>query len=148
MACFISFREESLRLNNRSFNNAITFAIETGRGESLSAAENAMLERVAKAVDDGEYWPGRDIELETDFPELEERKFWARLFFDTARAIFDEQVGSKTNKSWRTRMIYVTYSIAHLFVSAVHEHESGWWPNTKDKREEDAFLASLDNRPD
>jgi len=135
-------------LSNRNFNNAITFAIETGRGIDLSTAESAMLHDFAKDVEEGAYWPGRSIEIETDFPELNEQKFWARLYLDTARAIFDGQVGSQTNRSWQTRMIFVTYSIAQQFISAVHEQERGWWPETKDRREEDEFLASLRSRPD
>ena len=123
-------------MNNRTFHCAISFAVATARLPDLLAYERAMLDRFARAVTDGEYWPGRGIEIEEDFPGLDEQKFWARIYLDTARSILDGQVGSQSNESWKARMIYFTYSIGLMFANAVCQHgKREWWPSTKDERE-------------
>lgn len=146
MACIVTIGEENLQMNNRSFDNAITFAIETARSAELPDDEAAMLERFAEEVDSGAYWPGRGIDIAEDFPNIDEQKFWARIYIDTARAVMDGEVGSQTNDSWKPRMIYLTYAIGRMFATAVRlQQGSVWWPDTKDAREEKAYRASLAN---
>src|SRR5690242_18745989 len=84
MACQISFKHSFVQLNNMQFSRLIDFGIEIAN-RSSSDEERQFVERMKRLCDS--FWPGRGIKIEDDFPELPERKFWSRIFFDTSRAI-------------------------------------------------------------
>lgn len=92
---------------------------------------------VAKVKDEmvKNYYPGLCIDIETDFPGIEERKFWAMIFRETAREIFDRKIGTQYYSFWQTQRIYQIYGAGDLFVKAVKEMEPSWFPQTRDQRE-------------
>ena len=84
---------------------------------------------------DNEFWPGRGIEIETDFPNLEEQKFWCRMFFDTARAIVHGELKDTKYKYWQASTIYLAYATGRLFEYAVQTVEPKWLADTLDRIE-------------
>ena len=78
------------------------------------------------------YWPGMCFDIETDFPELEEKKFWTRIFYETAREIFKRKIGLQDYFFWQTQRIYQVYGTAKVFEQAVREVEPKWVPDIRD----------------
>ena len=99
MACEITFKDRSVQLNNVQFARLIDFAVEVaGRTEGTIASP--YVERMKKLNKEC-FWPGRGIEIVEDFPDIDERKFWSRVFFDTSRAIFDRTLGLHEHAFWQ-----------------------------------------------
>jgi len=88
-----------------------------------------------KKLIEEEFWPGRDVELETDFPDLAERKFWSRVFYDTARAILDRKVGIHDDAFWQAQCIWQAYGMGNLFEEAVRSVEPRWMALSVDRIE-------------
>ena len=135
MACEISFKDQEIQYNNMQFSSTIDFVIETA--EKMSSTEDEPMIVRMKRLNNEEFWPGRGIEIETDFPELAERKFWARIFYETARDIFERKIGIHDYNFWQSQRIYQIYGTAGLFEIAVREIEPSWSPDIRDYREFD-----------
>lgn len=132
MAGFIYFKEHEIVFNNSQFRSTITFVSEVAR---KMATESEM--EYVKKMDDNvkNYWPGMSIDIATDFPKLEEKKFWAKIFYETAREIFERKIGVQDNFFWQTQRIYQIYGVGNVFEKAVKEIEPKWIPNIRDYRE-------------
>ncbi|CAL2059211.1 hypothetical protein [Tenacibaculum sp. 190524A05c] len=136
MAGFIYFKEYEVIFNNRQFSSTITFVSEVAR---KLATENEMkyVKKMENNVEN--YWPGMCLDIETDFPELEERKFWSKMFYETAREIFERKIGVQDYFFWQTQRIYQIYGTGKVFEKAVKEVEPKWMPDIRDYREFDEW---------
>lgn len=130
MAGWISYKDESMAFNNRQFSSSISLVVEVAE-KMANENEKAFVERVKDEMVTN-YYPGLCIDIEKDFPEIEERKFWAIMFYETAREIFDRNIGIHDYSFWQTQRIYQIYGTGDLFVKAVKEVESSWFPDTRD----------------
>ena len=139
MACRIAYKDRWVPLNNMQFARLIDFVIEVGRDSARTGSEDELVDRMAR-LNEEEFWPGRGIRIEEDFPELEEQKFWARVFLDTARAVFDRRVGSHEHAFWQAQSIHQTYGAGLLFIEAVRDQVGYWFPDTIDHREFDLVV--------
>ena len=136
MACRIVCGEQFVPLNNAQFSLLIDLAIEVGRGSSKDTGESQFVDRMIQMRDET-FWPGRGIDLERDFPVLEEQKFWARVFLDTARAIFERRVGRHDQAFWQAQCIWQAYGTGILFQNAVRLKEPAWRADSIDNTEFD-----------
>ena len=105
--------------------------------------ESSFVERL-RTMNDTEFWPGRGIEIETDFPDVNEQKFWCRMFFDTARAIVHGTVGNADHTYWQAQAIHQAYSTALLFEHAVRTVDSDWRADTIDRIEFDRVVNGIE----
>lgn len=135
MACQITFKESSVQLNNMQFSRLIDFGIGVAEA-SAGEAERPFVERMKKMRDEC-FWPGRGIEIAEDFPEIEERKFWSRVFLDTSRAIFERTVGIHEHSFWQAQAIHETHATGLLFEQAARDVDPRWSADTLDRREFD-----------
>jgi len=87
-----------------------------------------------------EFWPGRGIEVEEDFPDLSERNFWSGMFFDMSRAIFDRRVGIHKHSFWQAQAIHQSHASGLLFEYSVRHLEPNWSADTVDRREFDKVV--------
>lgn len=133
MACEIEFKDRTVRLNNRQFSTLIAFAIEIAEC-TVAGGESVYLDRM-KELNHSCFWPGRGIDIQEDFPDLDERKFWSRVFLDTARAIFDRSIGHHDHSFWQVQAIYQAHGTGLLFEYAVRESERQWSADSIDRRE-------------
>jgi hypothetical protein len=92
---------------------------------------------------DETFWPGRDMDIEEDFPDVGERKFWSQAFFDTARDIFDRSVGNHEYSFWQAQSIWQAYGVGVLFEESVRDFEPNWFARTRDTVE---FHRVVNNR--
>lgn len=134
MAGFIYFKENEIVFNNSQFRNTITFASEIARKMSTES-ETKYVEKMEQNVEN--YYPGMSFDIETDFPELEEKKFWAKIFYETAREIFERKIGIQDYFFWQTQRIYQIYGTGNIFEEAVKEIEPKWIPDIRDSQEFD-----------
>jgi hypothetical protein len=79
-----------------------------------------------------QFWPGRYVEIETDFPDVAERRFWSRVFYGTARRVFDRKIGNHEHSFWQAQLIWQAYGMGHLFQEAVRSTEPRWMPHSID----------------
>ncbi len=104
MACEIAFKAHEIPYNNMQFSSMMEFVTEVGE-KMASGEESSMVARVKKMIEE-EFWSGRGIQIEDDFPNIEEQKFWARVFYDTAREIFERNIGVHDYLFWQSQRIY------------------------------------------
>jgi hypothetical protein len=142
MAGFIFFKDYEIIFNNRQFHNTITFASEVGRKIALTS-ELKYVEKMEDHVKN--YWPGMMLDIETEFPELNEKKFWTKVFMETAREIFERKIGIQEYFFWQTQRIYQTYGTGIIFEKAVKEIEPKWVPDIKDYREFNEWVEKRNN---
>ena len=84
------------------------------------------------------------IDLEKDMPSVTEQKFWCKMFFETARAIFERKVGSHGQIYWQARMIYLAYGTGIFFQRVVQDQEQRWEPSTVDTREFNRIVNKIE----
>ncbi len=135
MATVISFGERHIQLSNRHFSNLLEFTFASADVASLTSAEAQEVHRFEEGLESGQIFPGQCFEIEEDFPATDQQKLWARLFADTARAIFRREVGAQSNTCWQARAITQAMQLSDLFVHAAQHSEKGWYPQTKDQIE-------------
>ncbi|QDT88402.1 hypothetical protein [Gimesia algae] len=133
MACKISFKDRSVQMNNRQFSNLLALTLEYAQN-AASSDEKDHVVRMAY-LHENEFWPGRGVQLEEDFPETNERKFWSKMLFDTARAVFNREVGNHDHSYWQVQAIHQIYSTGLLFEHAVQQIEPKWYADTLDRAE-------------
>ncbi|NSX56418.1 hypothetical protein [Parasulfitobacter algicola] len=141
MACLISFQDTHIQLSNRHFDTLLEFTLEICARSDLSGAELDEYRRIKDQWDQGLFWSGRGLTIEEDMPDIHQQKVWARMFADTARAIFLRQVGYQGNTCWQTRAIYQAIRVSDLFITAVRVGEKGWYPETQDQIESRELLS-------
>ena len=154
VTCSIYFQDLSVDLTNMQFSSLVRFALEVANRTARDSEETHFATRMERLRDDV-FFPGRGFEIEGDFSEIAERKFWARVFLETARWIFERRIGDHSNLFWQAQCIRQAYGIGELFVAAVQTEEPRWFPDTSDRREFQAVvngknlppIASADGAP-
>jgi len=139
MASFIYFKENEIVFNNSQFRNTITFVSEVAR-KMATESEIEYVEKMENNVEN--YWPGMSFDIETDFPELNEKKFWTKIFYETAREIFERKIGIQDYYFWQTQRIYQIYGTGNVFEKAVREIEPRWTPDIRDYLEFDEWTKN------
>jgi hypothetical protein len=127
MASQIAYKDQEVPTNNMQFSRLIDFVIQVGRMTARSSAEERYVDRMSQ-LQETEFWPGRGIQIEDDFPDIEEQKFWARVFLDTAREIFDRRIGIHEHSFWQAQCIWQAYGAGQLQC----EHVIARWRNLLD----------------
>lgn len=138
MACQIAFKDRWVQLNNSQFSRLIDWAISVAE-RTAADTEIAFVERMKRLRAEC-FWPGRGIDVEDDFPDLPELKFWCRIFYETSRGIFDRTVGIHGHSFWQAQAIHQAYSTGQLFEYAVRATEPRWSADTIDRREFDQVV--------
>jgi len=133
MACEITFKGRFVQLNNMQFSGLIDSGLEIAE-RTAQPAEAPLIARM-KRLRDEKFWPGRVFDIPADFPDPAEQKFWSRVFFDTARAIFDRRVGKHEHSFWQAQAIHQACAIALLFEEVVRSSEPQWSADCLDRRE-------------
>ncbi|WP_417386689.1 hypothetical protein [Gimesia sp.] len=133
MTCEISFEGRSIQMNHRQFSNVIQFTLELAESVAKSDEKEHVVHM--SQLRDKEFWPGRGIQIENDFPKIIERKFWSKMFYDTARAVYNRDVGNHDHSYWQAQAIHQIYSTGQLFEYAVQQQEPGWYADTMDRAE-------------
>ena len=137
MAGFIFYKEHEIVFNNRQFNSTITFVSEVAR-KMANEHELEYVVKMEKYVEN--YYSGMCFDIEEDFPEIGEKKFWASMFYETAREIFERNIGMHEYFFWQTQRIYQIYGTGDLFKKAVKEIEPKWYSDIRDYREFDEWI--------
>jgi hypothetical protein len=142
MACQISYKDREVLANNIQFSSLVDFAVEVGNLTARDEREQLFVDRMAR-MQENEFWPGRGIKIEEDFPDIEEQKFWSRVFLDVARAIFDRRIGNHEHSFWQAQCISQAYGTGQIFLYAVRQTDRNWSPDSTDYRE---FGCVVNNR--
>jgi hypothetical protein len=136
LASDITLKDQYLWVSNRRLSALLAFAIQVGAEASATEAERGWVEKLRTFEDQA--WPGLGLDLEAQFPTVEEKKYWARVFHDVARRIFLRQLGNHEVTYWQSSAIGDAYVTARLLTRAVQEVEHAWHPSTENTREADA----------
>lgn len=140
MASYFFYKDKEVALNNRQFASLISLVLEIADVTAEDADEVQSVTRLKGLMEDGYFWPGRGVQIEDDFPDTEEQKFWARVFLDTARAVFDRRIGNHEHAFWQAQCIHQAYGAGLLFIEAVRSQEPRWLPESTDFREFDLVV--------
>ena len=138
MAININYKANNLGMSNRAFGILVECGIEVAK----QGATPEELQFIATMRNKHAQLPYLDIAK--DMPSVPEQKFWSRVFFDTARAIFERKVGAHEHSYWQAQAIYVAYSAGKFFQSVVQDSERGWDPSTIDTREFDRIVNKIE----
>lgn len=139
MASQIAYKGREIPTNNMQFSSLIDFAIQMGRTTARTSDEERFVDRMHQ-LSETEFWPGRGIQIEVDFPEVDERKLWAKVFLDLGCEIFDRRIGSHEHSFWQAQRIWQAYGTGQLFVDAVRDTDRSWLPDSHDYREFDVVV--------
>jgi hypothetical protein len=88
-------------------------------------------------------WPGIGFDLDEQFPSVEEKKFWARVYHDVARRISLRQLGNHEVTFWQSSAIGDAYIIARMLTRAVQGVDNAWRPDTENVREGDSYYGQI-----
>ena len=141
MASEIYHGNQSHQVSNGRFSSLIEFGIQVADETARSEEERRWIERFR--VFKERAFAGIGLDLNEQFPEVNEKRFWARVYFDVARRIFLRQLGNQEITSWQSSAIGDAYVIARMLCRLLREAGEKPWPlDTEDEREEKEFLAS------
>lgn len=121
----------------------VEFLLVIATESAKTPDERAMIERFRETSH--AFFPGYDLHIEREFPTLDERKFWARCFYNLARAIFLRKVGNQQTDFWQSSAIADAFVIARFLTQAVREVEHSWYPPTDDWLRSEEFYGKLTN---
>ncbi|MES2571115.1 MAG: hypothetical protein V4710_13795 [Verrucomicrobiota bacterium] len=137
MASCISYQDQFFFVSNQRFSSLIEFGIEVGRRSAETATEKSYLSGLKERSD--AFYPGYDLAIEREFPCREERKFWARVFFDLAYLIFRREIGNQAVTFWQYSAVGDACLLGRMITRSVQEEEQGWHPKTMASVEADTF---------
>lgn len=137
MATEISLNDQFLWVSNQRLASLLSFALVVGSETAGLDAERGWVEKLRHFEEQA--WPGIGFDLNEQFPDIEEKKFWTRVFIDVARRIFLRQLGNQEVTFWQSSAIGDAYVTARMLMRAVQESEIAWHPDTEDSREAGAF---------
>ena len=137
MASRISYHDQFFYVSNQRFGSLIEFALEVGQRTAGSAEQSAYVSSLMarKAT----FYPGYDLAIESEFPSRDERKFWARVFFDLAHLTFNRQIGKQDPTFWQYSAVGDAYLLGRMITRSVQEEEQAWHPKTMAAVEADTF---------
>jgi hypothetical protein len=131
----ISVKDQFLWVSNQRLSSLITFALQVGEEMARAAEERSWVEKLRQFA--GQAWPGIDFDLEERFPNVEEKKFWTRVYHNVDQGIFLHQLGNHEVTNWQASAIGDAYVIARMLTRAVQEVETAWHPDKEHCREDD-----------
>lgn len=137
MASRISYQDQFFYVSNQRFHSLVEFGLEIGQKSAATETERAFVAGLRARSD--AFFPGYDLAIEREFPSREERKFWARVFFDLAYLIFRREVGAQDTTFWQYSAVGDAYLLGRMITRSVQEEEQGWSPKTMAAVEAEAF---------
>lgn len=133
----ITFKQEILPLNDIQLERLIDFGIWIAE-DTAAADERVFIERLKEMrVKTCLFMKVHGINIERDFTDIAERKFWSRVFFDTSRAIYARKLGVHEICGWQAQAIHQAYAAGLIFEHAAKETDPQWSASTLDRREFD-----------
>ncbi|HWA26887.1 MAG TPA: hypothetical protein VG734_14605 [Lacunisphaera sp.] len=144
MSSRLSYRDQFFYVSNSVFFRLIEFALEVGEKTAGTDAEKSYVAALRERCES--FYPGCDLAIESEFPSRDERKFWARVFFDLAYLIFRREVGNQETTIWQYSSLGDAYLLARMITRSVQEEELGWHPQTMSSLEAEAYQKGLNVR--
>lgn len=135
MSTCIQYGEQQVWVSNQRLSSLLAFALQVATAQVHAEQEQLWLDKLRQF--DAQRWPGIDFDLDEQFPDVEEKKFWARVYHDVARRIFLRQLGNYEFTFWQSSAIGDAHAIARMLTQSVCQVELGWHAETEDKREAD-----------
>ena len=113
MASAFKYHDQFFYVSNRTFFRLIDFTLEVGSRIAETDLERSFVSGLRKRSE--AFYPGYDLAIERDFPTRDERKFWARVFFDLAYLIFRREIGmSAVTQTDPSRVGMEGFKLTHL----------------------------------
>jgi len=137
MSSRVSYHDQFFYISNMQFSNLIEFGMEVAGKSAETDNERSFLHELRLRSE--AYSPGYDLDIEEEFPSCEERKFWARIFYDVAYLIFRREIGNHAELFWQHTVIGDAYSLARMLTRSVQEEELAWHPKTLASIEAERF---------
>jgi hypothetical protein len=141
VASGIHFDDQYHQVSNARFDSLIAFGLQVATETGRSDEERRWIERLRAFQE--RVFAGIGLNLKEQFPEVNEKKFWARVYFDVSRRIFLRQLGNQDTTCWQSSAIGDSFVIAQMLCRLLRESGERIWPlDTEDGREEDAYRQS------
>lgn len=137
MASCISYLDQFFYISNQRFCSLIEFGLEVGQKSAETDVEESYV--TGLRVRSGAFYSGYDLAIEREFPSRDERKFWARVFFDLAHLIFRREIGNQDVAFWQYSAVGDAYLLGRMITRSVQEEELAWHPKTLASVEADVF---------
>ncbi len=137
MASEISYQDQFFYVSNMRFSSLIDFALEVGQRSAETDVERTYVSKLKE--ESNAFYPGYDFAIEREFPSRDERKFWARVFFDLAYLIFRREIGNQNVTFWQYSTVGDAYLFGRMITRSVQEEEQAWHPKTLSDIEADIF---------
>jgi len=137
MASAIKYHDQFFYVSNQRFSSLIEFGLEVAEKAAETDAKRSYVAKLRERF--AGFYPGYDLAIEREFPSRDERKFWARVFFDLAHLIFRREVGNHEVTFWQYSAVGDAYLLGRMITRSVQEEELGWHPKTMASIEADAF---------
>lgn len=144
MSSRIAYQDQFFYVSNSSFGALIEFGLEVAQKSSETETERDYVSNLRERTNT--FYPGYDLVIEREFPSRDERKFWARVFFDLSHSIFCREVGKHDVNFWQSSMIGDAYLLGRIITRSVQEEEQGWHPKTKASIETEIFHKNINVR--
>jgi|SRR5690349_4272947 len=128
MGSSISYHDQFIFVSNKQFERLIEFGLEVGKAGAQSTVEEGYVASLRSKAEESLRWAG--LTIEKDFPSRDERKFWARVFFDVGHLIFERKLGNQEVAFWQSSASADAYILARMLTRSVQEEERGWHPTT------------------
>lgn len=137
MSSAFKYHDQFFYVSNLTFFRLIEFGLEVGGRIAATDLEKAYVSGLRERST--AFYPGYDLAIEQEFPSRDERKFWARVFFDLAYLIFRREIGKHDVSFWQSADIGHTYLLARMITRSVQEEEQAWYPATMASIEAEEF---------
>lgn len=137
MATEISLGDQFVCVSNQRLSALVAFAITVGAEKASSDIERSWVEKLRSFEEQA--WPGIPFNLDERFPDVVEKKFWARVYHDVARRIFLRQLGNQEATFWQSSAIGDAYITARILTRAVQETGEAWSPETENTKEGEGY---------
>lgn len=137
MASCISYQDQFFYVSNQRFHSLIEFGLEVGQRSAETDVERSHVAGLRERST--AFYPGYDLAIEQEFPTRDDRKFWARVFFDLAHLIFTREIGNQDVAFWQYSAVGDAYLLGRMITRSVQEEEQAWYPKTLASVEADAF---------
>jgi hypothetical protein len=128
MASRISYHDQFIYVSNLRFSSLIEFGLEVGEKCAETNIEKSYVSGLKERS--GAFYPGYDFAIESELPSRDERKFWAKIFYDVAHLIFCRQIGNQELTFWQASAIGDAYLLGRMITRSVQEEEQAWHPKT------------------
>lgn len=132
MSSEICFEDQSFCVSNKTLVLLVELVVEAGRDTQSTPAEKEYVDRLDHWIQE-EYWSGLDLDLNEEFPTVDEKKFWAKCFFDLGRKIYLREIGDHTIDFWQAAITGVAFVTGRMLCDAVRKQSGqSWSPETED----------------